>query len=285
MMHNRIDLHTHSTASDGEFSPSEVVALALERELDVIALTDHDSAEGLPEAWQAAAGTSLTVLAGVELATTQPDDSEVHLLGYLFDTENAAFRERLHTLRDGRLIRARKMVEKLSALGAPVALERVLEIAGSGSVGRPHVARALLEAGHISTLQEAFDRFIADGGPAYVPRERLTLPEAIAMLHAAGGVAVLAHPIRVPNRETLIPELVAHGLDGLEVYYPDHDEAFTAHLRDLAHQYDLIMTGGTDFHRVEEGGIIRLGTQSVPPECVPQLQARAAQYRAASVNK
>jgi hypothetical protein len=277
----RIDLHVHSTASDGAFSPAEVVRLALVHRLDVLALTDHDCTDGVAAAQAAAQGTPLTVLPGIELATTPPDGLTMDLLGYLYALDATPFQTRLQTLRAQRLDRAALMVERLAELGVPVRYERVLEIAGEGAVARPHVAQALLEAGHVATLQEAFDRFLGDDRPANVPHGELTPPEAIALLHAAGGVAVLAHPIRLVEHhldpEAIVAELAPHGLDGLEVYYPDHTPEFTLRMRVLARRYDLVMTGGSDFHR-REGDTIRLGTQSVPGEAVDHLRARAARY-------
>jgi predicted metal-dependent phosphoesterase TrpH len=277
----RIDLHTHSTASDGAFSPSEVVRLALVHRLDVLALTDHDSTNGIAEAQAAARGTPLSVLPGIELATTPPDGNTMDVLGYLYDPDDAALQARLDALRANRLDRAALMVERLAGLGVPVSYERVLEIAGEGAVTRPHVAQALLEAGQVATFQEAFDRFLGDGRPANVPHAKLTPQEAIALLHAAGGVAVLAHPIRLVemglNPEAVVADLTPHGLDGLEVYYPDHTPDFTLRMRVLARRFELVMTGGSDFHR-REGDTIRLGSQPVPAESVDHLRQRAARY-------
>ncbi len=278
----RIDLHLHSTASDGHYTPAEVVALALQHGLDVIALTDHDTTAGLAEALAAAANTTLRVLTGVELGTWHGDINEVHLLGYCFTPDDADFQERLRWMRDERRLRAEKMVARLAELGAPIALARVLEIAGDAAVGRPHVAQALLEAGHVASREEAFDRYLADGGPAYIPRLRLSLPEAIAQIHAVGGVAVLAHPFHLAvDIEVLLPALLDAGLDGLEAFYPDHDAAFTARMVALARRHDLIVTGGSDFHRPDADGSLTLGTVDVPPDCIPPLEARAARYRPA----
>ncbi len=258
--------------------------MALERRLDALALTDHDSTEGLPEALAAAQGTTLAVLPGVEIAAFQADPTAPHgghtvdILGYLFDADHQPLQATLRAIRQARLSRAARMVQKLNALGLAITYERVREIAGSGAVARPHVAMALREAGYVTTLQEAFDRYIDERGPAYVDRYRLTPPEAIALLHAAGGVAVLAHPYRVPHCQTLIADYAAQGLDGLEVYYPDHTPDFTRRMRVLARRYGLIMTGGSDFHRAVDG-MIGLGRQRVPPACVAQLMARAAEYR------
>ncbi len=270
----------HSTASDGHYTPSEVVALARQRGLDTIALTDHDTTAGLAEALAAAQNTGLRVLTGVELGTWLGDINEVHLLGYLIDPANADFQERLRWMRDERRVRAEKMVARLADLGAPVALARVLEIAGEAAVGRPHVAQALLEAGHVASREEAFARYLADGGPAYIPRLRLSLSEAIAWIHVSGGAAVLAHPFHLAvDIEALLPTLLEAGLDGLEAFYPDHDATFTARMVALARRHDLIVTGGSDFHRPEPDGSLTLGMVDVPPDCIPPLEARAERYR------
>ncbi len=279
MLLKRIDLHVHSTASDGDLRPAEVVALARRHRLDAIALTDHDTTAGLPEALAAAAGSGLLVLAGVELSTTQPDGETIDLLGYGVDLADSAFQARLEALREARRDRAAQIVARLAALGAPIDLERVYALADGGAVARPHVAQALLEAGHVTSWQEAFDRYIGNDGPAYVPHLQLPVPEAVALIHAAGGVAVLAHPIRVRDYAARISSWVEAGLDGLEVYYPDHDPAFTRDARVIARRYDLIMTGGSDFHRPEADGTIRLGSLRVPPACVEQILSRAARYR------
>ena len=287
MAYNRIDLHIHTTASDGQYTPSEIVYFAQKHRLDVIAITDHDNTAGIAPAQDAAqtanTDTPLTILPGIELATYLVDPTSprggrtVDVLGYLFDPENAPLQDILYKIRHARHLRAEEMLDKLNALGMPLSSDRVKAIAGEGSIGRPHVAQALREAGYVHTLQEAFERYIGENRPAYADRYRLTPVEAIDLLHQAGGVAVLAHPIRVPMYKTLIPELAAHGLDGVEVYYPDHDADLKMRLRVLARTHDLIMTGGSDFHR-PTGGKLSLGSQKVPPECIAQLQARAARY-------
>ena len=280
-MHNRkIDLHTHSTASDGVYTPSEVVNLALKHRITHLALTDHDTCGGIAEALATAAGTDLDFLAGIELATVPEGDRNVDMLGYLYDDQDPTFTSTLDHIWASRRDRAAGMVEKLNQLGVPITYHQVLDIAGAGSVARPHVARALLESGAVSTFQEAFDRYIGDDGPAYVPHFRVSSADAIALLHAAGGVAVLAHPIRVMHLDRILPLLVEQGLDGLEVYYPDHNPDFTMRMRVLARKYDLVMTGGSDFHYPEGNGPLRLGRQIVPPESVDQLRERAARYPA-----
>ena len=276
----RVDLHMHSTASDGVYTPTEVVQIALTNQMDIIALTDHDNVNGLAEARQAAA-EKLEVLPGVELSTEE-DQKDRHLLGYLFDPDNEPFLTMLVELRNARVSRADRIVQKLAALGVNVSLERVYALAGAGSVGRPHIARAMLEQGYVSSLQEAFDKYLEDGGPAFVPHYRLAPADAIQLLHQAGGIAVLAHPGRLDgNYHQILESLVPVGLDGIEVYYPDHTPEIVRDLRQLAAQHNLVMTVGSDFHRREGDGSARIGTVKVPPDVdiVGPLRERAARYR------
>ena len=268
----RIDLHTHSTASDGELTPDALVQLALARGLTTIALTDHDSVAGLDAALNAARGPSLMVIPGVELSA-DVEKSEVHVLGYFIDWRNAHFLAMLEKFRDGRYGRAEKMTRKLTALGAPISFERVKEIAGDAALGRPHVAQALLEAGHIMTIAEAFDKYIGRNGPAYVERFKLTPEDAVALILEAGGVPVLAHPREVTY---WVQPLVKAGLLGLEVFYGVYDDATIAELARLARQYDLIATGGSDFHGLNKmAHMCALGEVNVPPNVADKLRARA----------
>lgn len=272
----RVDLHTHSTASDGELSPAELVSLSLARGLSTIALTDHDTVAGLDAAIAAARGTPLQVIPGVELSADVPQN-EVHVLGYWIDWHAPAFESMLDKFREGRYGRAEKMVRKLTALGAPISFDRVKEIAGDASIGRPHVAQALLEAGHVSTVTEAFDKYIGRNGPAYVERYRLTPEDAVALILSAGGVPVLAHPREVT--EYVLP-MVRAGLLGLEVYYGMYDDATIQSLAHLARQYGLIATGGSDFHGLEKMGHMNgLGQVHVPADVVDKLSSKAEQVR------
>ncbi len=220
MKTGRVDLHLHSTASDGLLTPSEVVRSALEAGLVAIALTDHDTVAGVEEAQRAAQGTGLEVIPGVEI-NSEGEWGDLHFLGYYVDPHDRFLRERLEAMREARLGRARKMVRKLAQMGMPLDWEEVRALAGGESVGRPHIARALLQRGYIASTQEAFDRYIGNDGPAYVPRLRLTPPEVIEAIHRAGGVAVLAHPAHsgVVDR---IPEFVALGLQGVEAVSYTH---------------------------------------------------------------
>jgi len=250
--------------------------VALERGLAVIALTDHDTLGGVAEAQQAAVGTGLEVIAGVEI-NSEGGRGNLHILGYYVDPESGPLQERLRAMRDARIERAGKMVERLREMGMPLEWEEVQALAGGDSIGRPHVARALLNRGYVKTLQEAFDRFVGRDGLAYVPRQRLTPPEVIRAIIEARGVPVLAHPAysgaAVVER---MPEFVGYGLRGVEVYYPHHSPEEVEMLLGLCRKYGLLVTGGSDFHGpgIEEGA--PLGSVYVPLECVERLREAAA---------
>jgi predicted metal-dependent phosphoesterase TrpH len=275
----RVDLHMHTTASDGQYAPAELVSLAARRGLDVIAITDHDTTDGVAEAQRAAATGLPLVIPGIELsAEDMVDDrlSDVHILGYYIDTQNPDFQRQLQQFRTDRFTRGERIVQRLSELGMPLRWARVLEIAESGAIGRPHIAKAMVEAGYVNSVSEAFERFIYNGGPAYVARKRMSPEEAIALIHSAGGVAVMAHPGLVRNYESLLRErLIPAGLDGVEVVHPKNPEVVRLNLRGLAQHYNLIMTGGSDFHAPEEDGSLLLGTLTPPEGCVAALKARA----------
>ncbi len=247
-MSSRADFHTHTTASDGLLTPTQLVDLAAERGVKILAVTDHDSTEGLAEA-QAAAKRhpDLTLVPGIEMSTDIPD-GEVHVLGYSIDYQNAQFQKTLTHLRHARRDRGRLMVEKLRRLGIEIPWERIEELAGDGSVGRPHVAQALLEKGYISSFQEAFDRYIGRNGPAYAERVKLTPAEAVAMLAKVDALTVLAHPATLSNLDDLIGDLKAVGLVGLEVYYQDYNESTRARLAATAERHGLLKLGGSDYH-------------------------------------
>lgn len=267
-------MHLHTTASDGVLQPAALVQLAHKRKIDIIAITDHDTTGGWAEAHEAANGSPLLIPA-IELSA-EHDGKDVDILGYFIDPANTAFQARLAQSRIDRVTRARAMVERLSDLGVPVAIERVLELADGGSVCRPHIARALVEAGHVEGLRDAFDRYLGNGAPAYLPGKKLTPLEALNLIHNAGGVAILAHPSLVPDYAVLIEALLPAGLDGVEVAHPKNPNPVRANLRALAKKHDLIMTGGSDFHRPEADS---LGSMTPPAGCVQALQARAELYR------
>jgi len=269
----RIDLHTHSTASDGELSPAALVQLARASGLDAIALTDHDTVAGLDAAIVAGEQHGVMVVPGVELSA-DVEKAEVHVLGYFIDWQNPRFLTMLEKFRDARFGRAEKMVKKLGAAGAPISFARVKEIAGDASLGRPHVAQALLEAGHVTTIAEAFDKYIGRNGPAYVERFKLEPEDAITLILEAGGVPVLAHPREVVS---FVQPLVKAGLVGLEVHYGMYDDATIAELAYLARQYGLIATGGSDFHGLNKmGHMSSLGNANVPAHALEKLKAKAS---------
>jgi predicted metal-dependent phosphoesterase TrpH len=253
-MTSKGDFHCHSTASDGKLSPTQVVDLAAANGVRVFALTDHDSTEGIAEARAAAANhPDFTLVPGVELSTDIEGD-EVHVLGYLPDIGNQDLQAELTRFRAGRFERGRKMTELLAGLGMPLSWERVLEFAGDGSVGRPHVAQAMVEAGYVQTIPEAFDKYIGRNGPAYVEREKMTPREAVETLRRFGAPPVLAHPTYIKSLEEVLPDLASAGLVGMEVFYRDYDEATVARLADLAKKFGLLPLGGSDYHALKNPG-------------------------------
>ena len=268
-----VDLHTHSTASDGLLAPARLVALAIERGLRVLALTDHDTVGGVAEASEAAAGTSLRFIPGVELSTFV-DAGEVHMLGYFIDPTNPTLLAALAQFKEAREGRAEGMVARLGAAGARIRLERVLEFAAGGSIGRPHVARALVEAGYATSVGDAFERWLVRGRPGYVERFKLTPPDAVKLIRAVGGVPVLAHPHSADNLAALLPELLAAGLAGIECYYGDYDDDRRDEYLRLAKRHGLVPTGGTDFHGTGAAHRRPLGNTYVPLESVEALAAR-----------
>jgi predicted metal-dependent phosphoesterase TrpH len=255
-----IDLHTHSTASDGSRPAREVVRAAHEVGLAAIALTDHDTVAGLAEADAEGRSLGVRVVAGVELSAVE-GDVETHLLGlHLSDVNRLA--ARLGELRTMRLSRAERIVTRLNELGVKVSMEDVLAQSAGGAVGRPHIARALVNDGWATDLRDAFDRYLGNGRAAYVPKDRLPMQEAIAMIHDAGGVAVLAHPGASGTRAR-IEALVAHGLDGVEVRHPSHSHEDVVRLQALVDHFHLVPSGGSDWHGVPEGGRA-LGGMRIP---------------------
>lgn len=245
-----VDLHMHSTASDGSRSPADVVRAAKRAALSAIALTDHDTVDGLAEARAAGEQLGVRVVNGIELSAVE-GELETHLLG--LHLQDVAVLERgLGELREMRGRRAAHIVERLNGIGVQITLDDVLLQAGGGAIGRPHVARALVADGWAADVRDAFDRYLGAGKPAYVAKDQLGMPEAIAMVHAAGGLAVLAHPGSAGTRERL-EGLAALGMDGVEVKHPSHSSQDTTRLRALAEQLGLIPSGGSDWHGAADG--------------------------------
>jgi len=273
----KVDLHLHTTASDGRLTPELLVEAAVKERLSVIAITDHDSIDGIAPALLAAeAFPSLKVIPGVEINTDIPN-GEAHILGYFIDYKNKELKRALERLRHSRETRARKMVAKLGELGIDVEWRRVKELAGGGSIGRPHIAQAMFERGYIPSFQEAFIKYIGRKGPAYAERERLSPVEAVALVVKAGGLPVLAHPADINDLEDLVIDLKQAGLVGLEAYYNGYHRKAIARLVDLANKYGLITSGGSDFHGLDSGNEIPIGGVDVPLNCAERLIALAEQ--------
>ena len=272
---SRADLHIHSNASDGRYSPAEIVRMAANAGLTVMALTDHDTVDGLVPALAAAAEfPALTVIPGIELST-DTNSGEVHVLGYFIDYNDSEFRTSLERMRNSRSNRADKMVAKLNELGCNVDLERVKEIGGKGALGRAHVAQALLEKGYVSSFKEAFTKYIGHECPAYVGREKLTPSEAVKLILKANGLPVMAHPFTSTHPDIVIRDLKQVGLVGIEVYYAGYFSAEVEVLLNMAIKYDLVPTGGTDYHGIDANSEINIGSTDVPMENVEKLIALA----------
>lgn len=266
----RVDLHAHTLFSDGLLTPEAVVARAVERSLAALAITDHDSLEGLARA-RVAAGSQVELVSGIEMSTAL-EGVDLHILGYYLDPDHDELNETLARFRQERVQRAIQMVERLVAIGAPVDADVVMTLAGPGVVGRPHVAEALVQAGHVESVDEAFRRFLGARGEAFVPRPAFRPEKAIALIHAAGGVSVIAHPgSALPDR--VVEGLAAAGLRGIEVWHPQHGAASVRRYRQLARRLGLLETGGSDFHGYPRG--IELGDLPVPASVLGPLKEAA----------
>lgn len=264
------DLHVHTSFSDSTFSPAEVIQHAAEHGLCAIAITDHDCVSGISMMVKPASQHNIELIPGVEL-TAEAKGREIHILGFYIDYRNKNFTKELDEICENRLERIHKMVGKLRETGIDIVAEEVLKLSGSGSVGRLHLARVLSERGYISSIEEAFKRFIGDNGPCYVKRLRLTPKRAIEMINIAGGIAVLAHPYLM-HQDNLIPQLIKDGLRGIEIYCPSQSESAANKYKDLAHSHNLIITGGSDCHGLAKGEV-SMGKVKVPYELVNKLKS------------
>ena len=269
-----IDLHSHTTASDGQYAPAELVALAVRAGVHTLAVTDHDTVDGLAEAREAAAGLGLTLVPGIELSAFV-QKREVHILGHFIRADAPTLKDLSRRLRTERENRMEQMVQRLQRLGYPVTLEDVYRVAGEAQLGRPHLARALVERGWCTSVREAFDRFLGDGKAAWVDRFRLEAPHAIRLLQEAGGTATLAHPGASRMERYDIEQLAAAGLAGLEVFHVDHNPSVREKYLRMAHELSLVPTAGSDFHGEQVAPTHRLGSASTPPEAFAALRARA----------
>ncbi|WP_454065041.1 PHP domain-containing protein [Candidatus Nitrospira salsa] len=284
----RIDLHLHSTYSDGSLSPTDLVKLAHHAQVGVLSLTDHDTTDGITEASEAASSYDIEVIPGVEVSSLYRG-KETHILGYFVNHENPQFQQHLTFLRQSRHERIPKIIDKLKSLGVTISYEDVKAVAGRGSIGRPHVARVLLKKHYVPTIEQAFSRYLKEGSTAYVARQLPDAQEAIRWIRDAGGVASLAHPSWVRNSlselQVACQELKTLGLQAIEVYYSAHSSRQTSEYLNLAHRLDLVVTGGSDFHGSTRPDIdvgIGKGNLKIPEQALEQLRTCAAGNQKAS---
>ncbi|MDH5564858.1 MAG: PHP domain-containing protein [Nitrospirota bacterium] len=280
---SRIDLHTHTTFSDGSVSPTELVELANQQGLDILSITDHDTTEGLPEAIEAAKDFPLELIPGVELSA-QFQSQEMHILGYFINMTDPQFQKRLKALRATRHVRILQILDRLHTLGMDISLEEVEATSGTGTIGRPHIAQVLITKGHVKDMKEAFERLLGSRGNAYVPRDVPEAQEIITWIIDAGGIPVLAHPYwegwNKAESITSCQTLVEQGLQGLEVFYGTFSARQISFNLGLARQFDLLMTGGSDFHGTFKPGITLgkgRGSLHVPSKTVERLRIAAGQ--------
>ncbi len=270
----RVDLHSHTTASDGTLAPRELVLAAVKRGVRVLAVTDHDSTGGLAEAMEEArAHPPLEIVPGLEI-NCDVEGAEIHVLGYFVDHGAPWFQAFLAEQRAERVARVHRIAERLAELGMPIDADEVFALVKEGSAGRPHVAQVMVNRGYVKSVREAFDKYLKTGGPANVPRRRLTPADAVKVIRKAGGVPVLAHP-GLADRDELIPELVEAGLMGIEAYYAEHSAAQTREYLELCRRHDLVPTGGSDYHGPQSGRTNPLGSPAVPWESWEALRRRA----------
>ena len=266
------DLHLHTYFSDGTFSPEELVGRGHRLGFAALALTDHDSVEGCPRMAAACEAAAIVFIPGTEL-TAEHNDTEIHLLGYYVDTGNEKFLSDIARFQAVRQDRIREMVARLNELNVPLAVETVFALANCQSPGRPHVARALVKAGLVANLDEAFERFLKKNRPAWVPKAKMSALEAIELIHQAGGVAVMAHP-GLNRTDDVIPVLVEAGLDGIECFHTKHSTVMSERYLEMADKFHLLITGGSDCHGFSKGKPL-IGTVKLPCDHVEKLKSRA----------
>lgn len=275
-----IDLHTHTYASDGTYSPAALVTLAKEHGIEAIAVTDHDTIEGLPEAMEAGERLGVEVVPGMELSVEYGSGS-MHILGLLINLEDKGLNDTLAKLQESRASRNPQIIEKLNELGMPITMEEVEKISGGGQLGRPHIAAALVKNGYVNNTQEAFDKYLKKGASAYFERRRLSREEAADLIHGAGGLLILAHPgtlgVNGSKFYNLLSELKDAGFDGIEVFYNNHSHAEEDRLMKIADKLEFIISGGTDFHGENKPSIklgVGYGNMAIPYEVLQEMKQR-----------
>ena len=267
-----IDLHTHTTASDGVLSPSELVVLSVKSGVRLLAVTDHDTISGIEEAEIAAGDYRLDFIPGVELSTTIAGN-EVHILGYFIDHKNPGLNEKLEALQKNRESRVDKILEKLEKFNLNPGFENVRKFSSGNSPGRPHIARAMIEAGFVKDIKEAFDTYLKKGSPCYVPRKKFTPEDSVSLIKEAGGLPVLAHPGLLENFELVFNYLLKSGIQGIECYYPEHSPEKTDYFVKLAQEKGLVVTGGSDYHGPKGKTKVNTpGMPNIPREIVSDLK-------------
>lgn len=267
------DLHLHTNFSDGTFSPEELVLQAQKAGLSCIALTDHDTVEGCARTATAAAAVKMEFIPGTEL-TGEHDDVEVHVLGYFLDTKNKKLLAEIAKFQNVRQNRIREMVARVNELGVPLKAEDVFALANCKSPGRPHVARTMAKMGLVKNLDEAFERFLKKGRPAWVPKSKIFALEAIELIHQAGGLAVIAHP-GLNHSDEIIPDLVRAGIDGIECFHTKHSTAMAERYLEIAEKYNLLVTGGSDCHGFSKNKPL-IGTVKLPYSAVEKMKEKIA---------
>ncbi len=273
------DLHLHTKFSDGTYTPEELVAQAQFHHFTAIALTDHDTVEGCPRAAAACAAVGIEFIPGSEL-TSEHEEIEVHILAYFVDTANAAFLAEIAKFQAVRQNRIREMCAKLNALGIGLQADEVFKLASCHSPGRPHVARALVAGKFCRSLDVAFDRFLKKDRPAYVPKFKMSAPCAIELIHQAGGLAVMAHPA-LNQTDRIIPSIIEAGLDGIEVFHTKHGPAANKRYMDIAHKYNLLVTGGSDCHGMSKGRPL-IGTVKLDYSYIEKMKQRRAEKKSSA---
>ena len=271
-MERKADLHTHTTHSDGALSPYELITKAKNAGLSIISITDHDSVSALEEAVEFGKESGVEVIAGMELSTSF-NDQEIHILGYFVDYRSKTLLDALAVFRGRRRKRAERIVDKLNRMNIPLRLESVLANATGDSIGRPHIANALVSGGHAESYHQAFSKYIGDGKPAYEKKEEYSIEDTVRLIAEAGGLSFLAHPGRSMN-EALLFQLIKAGLDGIEVIHPSHSPDLVRYYRGIVDEYCLLESGGSDFHGGAKGDETLFGRIGIPVEAVDVMRRR-----------